>query len=97
MKPVLAIALVLGLGACQPLLASLEYGKATVDRTLTACRTLDGKVVKEAIDLTAIDFEAEDALDQIRETRKAACARLGLIAILGEAIIPAGEDPAERE
>lgn len=56
---------------------------------LARCRTLDGQVVRVAIDDVALGTGREDAVDDIRLRRQRACALIGAVHMLADTDAPA--------
>jgi hypothetical protein len=58
---------------------------------LARCRTLDGQVVRVAVDDVALGTGTTDTVEDIRVRRQQACALIGAVQIIAEADAPAPE------
>jgi hypothetical protein len=58
---------------------------------LARCRTLDGQVVRVAVDDVALGTGTTDTVEDIRVRRQQACALIGAVQVIAEADAPAPE------
>jgi hypothetical protein len=59
------------------------------------CQTLDGEEIAVALDVSAADLGATDALEKIRAKRRAACVSVGAVGVLADGVVvPLTSPPA---